>query len=315
MDVDDAPPAAVAAEDDDTRQQQQQQPPSLFIHTSSETFLIYPQALMPPADGDKENVRVQPASVWRYTVAVMTRVSAADARQKDDDPPAVAVASEASEAVPELLAPPEPVKEITADDGEDMSISPSESSKPSVNGDVDPPADGAPRPEEKAAEATKETSADKHETGTDGKAAPDDPAHDTKVAEDDASSKAEPQGVNANTEEAKQTPAAASTTTEESNSAAAASDAQARGSSPSGQAKVLPTPPKEPAPKKKALSTLLQVLQRDLTEDEFVFDTDGVGVVGRVIENGTRKGWKIEAKSWRLAGADALPLIETAIVV
>ena len=65
-------------------------------------------------------------------------------------------------------------------------------------------------------------------------------------------------------------------------------------------------------PKKRTEESVkLQVLQRDLVAEQFVFDEDGVGIVGNDVENGARKGWKIEVRSWRLAGADALPLIRT----
>lgn len=45
----------------------------------------------------------------------------------------------------------------------------------------------------------------------------------------------------------------------------------------------------------------VQVLQRNLGEDDLVFDADGVSILVGEPENGTRKGWKIEATTWRWA--------------
>lgn len=77
--------------------------------------------------------------------------------------------------------------------------------------------------------------------------------------------------------------------------------------------------PAEPAPtvedvavpKKQSEPSKLQVLQRDLTAEQFIFELDGIGVVSNEVENGARKGWKMEVRSWRLAGADAVPLMQT----
>ena len=45
----------------------------------------------------------------------------------------------------------------------------------------------------------------------------------------------------------------------------------------------------------------VQVLHRNLGEDDFVFDAEGINVLVGEPENGMRKGWKIEARTWRWA--------------
>lgn len=45
----------------------------------------------------------------------------------------------------------------------------------------------------------------------------------------------------------------------------------------------------------------VEELQRDLAEDNFDFTEDGVSVLSGKAENGMRRGWKIEVRSWRWA--------------
>ncbi|CAL1714111.1 unnamed protein product [Somion occarium] len=47
--------------------------------------------------------------------------------------------------------------------------------------------------------------------------------------------------------------------------------------------------------------TVLQVLQQDLTEDNFIFAEDGVSILSSDEENGIRKGFKLEVRTWRWA--------------
>ena len=130
MDVEDAPvvatPVQAAAEDI----VKSKPPPSLFIHTSSETFLIYPQVVVPrplASEQDKENGQAE--GVWRYTIAVVTHSSLARV-EREKDAPSVTDVSPSN-------APAASSKEGASEEGEDMSISPDGSSKQSVNGDVE----------------------------------------------------------------------------------------------------------------------------------------------------------------------------------
>lgn len=291
-------------------------PPSLFIHTSSETFLIYPQGVAAQSSEndnslEKENaqVGVGSASVWRYTIAVVVRappknaqkdelvLSPADASPVPPTPPAdvAAIATTAASPAP----PAEPAKEAAVDDSEDMSISPSESSKPSVNGDAEPAAETAGLPgEEKAGEARLEQPAAVNESAAEA-------ANDEEQGKETTAEDASKTRVDGSAEEER----AELDSAEDAARPSAAESKPVSGSLPD---QLRPPSLKERAPKK--LLSALQVLQRNLTEEELVFDADGVGVVSKEVENGARKGWKIEAKSWRVAGADALPLIETVVL-
>lgn len=57
--------------------------------------------------------------------------------------------------------------------------------------------------------------------------------------------------------------------------------------------KIGPTPGKR--------TTTIEVLQRNLTPDDILFDADGISILSHEVENGMRKGWKIEARTWRWA--------------
>ncbi|GJE93875.1 hypothetical protein PsYK624_100400 [Phanerochaete sordida] len=59
----------------------------------------------------------------------------------------------------------------------------------------------------------------------------------------------------------------------------------------------------EPAPSKTPLTTL-EVLQRNAAQADLLFDDDGISVLSNQVENGMRKGWKLEARSWRWASAE-----------
>ncbi|KIP07126.1 hypothetical protein PHLGIDRAFT_19258 [Phlebiopsis gigantea 11061_1 CR5-6] len=48
-------------------------------------------------------------------------------------------------------------------------------------------------------------------------------------------------------------------------------------------------------------TTIIEVLQRNLTPDDILFDVDGISILSHDVENGMRKGWKIEARTWRWA--------------
>ena len=50
----------------------------------------------------------------------------------------------------------------------------------------------------------------------------------------------------------------------------------------------------------------LEVLQRNLGQDDITFDTEGINILSSHIENGLRKGWKMEAKSWRWASDELI---------
>lgn len=56
---------------------------------------------------------------------------------------------------------------------------------------------------------------------------------------------------------------------------------------------------RKPEPSKTA--STLEVLQRDICQDDLRFDADGIAILSDQLENGMRKGWKIEARTWRWA--------------
>ena len=61
-------------------------------------------------------------------------------------------------------------------------------------------------------------------------------------------------------------------------------------------------PSKKPIPE-------IQVLHRNLNEDDLVFDADGISILVGEPLNGMRNGWKIEAKSWRWASGEVLKVV------
>lgn len=64
--------------------------------------------------------------------------------------------------------------------------------------------------------------------------------------------------------------------------------------------------PPEPEPKE---IPPIQVLQKNLTENDLLFDTDGISILSSDVENGMRSGWKIEAKTWRWADESLISLV------
>ena len=52
----------------------------------------------------------------------------------------------------------------------------------------------------------------------------------------------------------------------------------------------------------------IQVLQRNLGEDDLLFDVDGISILGGDVQNGMRVGWKIEARTWRWADESLISL-------
>lgn len=291
MDVDE--PAGTAADDgvSDVKQ-----PPSLFVHTRSETFLIYPQSKAspsPPSSDDKENTQ-DAAGGWRYAIAVVSHTPPAVIHKPSDT--SVSTPVEAPAPSPSAAEEaPEATKDASSSEGSvvDMSISPSESSKPSINGDVLEPVTetGPSTAEDRTADATETEDKDAKQEKT----ASTEESTTTAKTTEDGIEKADETGGKAQTK-----PAAADKSAEDQIEPAPTKTAEAQS-----------MPPKEPVSKKP--QPTLQVLQRDLSAEQFIFDEDGVGVVSTDVENGAQKGWKIEVKSWRLAGVDALPLIQTVV--
>ncbi|THG98476.1 hypothetical protein EW026_g3720 [Hermanssonia centrifuga] len=60
-------------------------------------------------------------------------------------------------------------------------------------------------------------------------------------------------------------------------------------------------PPEDPNSNQEKQVPDVQILQRNLGEDDLIFDTDGISILGNEVENGMRRGWKIKARSWRWA--------------
>lgn len=67
--------------------------------------------------------------------------------------------------------------------------------------------------------------------------------------------------------------------------------------SPTSQPLVTPSE----APQDVTKTTTVQVLQRDLGEDNLDFTEDGLNVLSGEVENGSRRGFKLEVKTWRWA--------------
>ena len=58
-----------------------------------------------------------------------------------------------------------------------------------------------------------------------------------------------------------------------------------------------------PAPSKASDESLeegpIQILHRDVGEENFEFLPDGIHIMSCEVVNGMRKGWKLEAKHWK----------------
>ena len=52
-------------------------------------------------------------------------------------------------------------------------------------------------------------------------------------------------------------------------------------------------------PDEARLPVEIQILHRDLGEENFEFALDGINVVSGEVVNGMRKGWKLEARQWK----------------
>lgn len=237
MDLDDASAGNPTPAHDDTSL-----PPTVFAHTKTETFVIFPQA------SAAEDADLLAGSSLRYTIAVIVH-----SHTQSGDSVAVV-----DHSIREAPAKTEAPKEPSPDGVADMSMSPSEAA-------------GLAGPPEKAQTGAAEVGSGK-----------DDAVIAKQAGEGDKSDHA--------------------------------AEKEARG--PDSIDKLKPvgsaiTVQDTMAPKKKSESSKLQVLQRDITAEQFIFELDGIGVVSNEVENGARKGWKMEVRSWRLAGADALPLMQT----
>lgn len=311
--------------------------PSVYIHTNSETFLIYPQPGVLSSD-DKENVAQGANSAptarsssevnCRYAIALVSRTPAGQHKDAKTDsnttmavedvqgpagsPAAITTTSTTSPAISAARATS--ASKEQADDGDvDMSISPSGSSKSSVNGDASKvdAADSADAAKKDA--APDQESAEKETPG---------PAKDFTAASSPKASLETSEGVQKDGVASEDKPAPTETVkliaeqdTKEAAPVPSSADAE-KSTVPNGAALSVSTkdkPVRKPV-REKTLS--LQVLQRNLVSSQFVFDTDGIGIVSEEVENNARKGWKIEAKSWRLAGhSETKALVEAALNV
>ena len=295
-------------------------PPCIYAHTKTETFLIYPQMTLAtdhPASSNNPAVEPQP-SFLRYTIAVVTRtpipipksdsngpaiaaiqpVSASAQSDVSPPPSTIPIPEATSSAVDEsdnskkpLAAEPSASKEQSPDGVADMSMSPSEAPKTPVK--------------EQGGDVVKEKENDVVVDDKDG----------DKVTRNAAA--AEATTVMEKVEKkAEEGPTAEDVLKSAEEVESEKKDEPTGKESPSSiEVKELPAPlPATPPPKTEYL-TKLQVLQRDILQEQFVFDNDGVGVVSDVVENGERKGWKMEVRSWRLAGEEVGSLIENNVHV
>lgn len=55
------------------------------------------------------------------------------------------------------------------------------------------------------------------------------------------------------------------------------------------------------APAQRRIVKTLEILQRNVGREDMLFEADGISILSSQVENGMRKGWKIEARSWRWA--------------
>lgn len=343
MDIDDAPATTADPAPAETK------PPSVFAHTRTETFLIYPQIALTsspadPSSSSSSSDSAEGSTVLRYTIAVVSRTqlstgTSTSSQESEDtaasmavDASAPATSSPAPHSVsagvpgPSEPAPPsdtsksseaaEPLKVPTSkeqsqspDDGmADMSMSPSEAPKTPVK-------ESSEKQEQPEGSAGEKISVEKVPDGKADENAKDEDKEST-VRSEEATPTAEVKaatsegGVAEDVKKGEAEPEAAPVST---TSASTEKDGDKPTEQSSANEVESPATRPSPPPPKQEYLTTLQVLQRDLTPEQFVFDVDGVGVVSNDVEDGVRKGWKMEVRSWRLAGAEASSLIRTVV--
>lgn len=257
---------------------------SVVIETLAETFLISPQAVDVQ---DKENA----VSSRRYTVFLVNRQSTKPVQSKLD--------SGATPTVPAgvLTETGKEQPKTTSSTAKSPAEEPSSDDKTTGAVAVDA---GLPTSD---VNGVSQSSADEASTKT---------AEDTSMAADAPDTKAspEPHASKAPSTGGSSTPMDLETPEPRSEGpssptppAKAESPAVMEVEAQETEAQLAP-----PEPESKEIPPI-QVLQKNLTEDDLLFDTDGISILSSDVENGMRSGWKIEAKTWRWADESLISLV------
>lgn len=307
MDVDGEPSAADA-------EPAVKKSPSIIIETSLETFLIAPQNDDSPEDkGDKENaadITMEQSRNQKYTISLV-RVSK---RPPEDTPVPLSNGDVSQDSLEEAKAdapqsnverPKEPpVSEVASEPAtitepaakQDTEVQETESTEPGTGSTG--PAGASQATALSGQQSVEPSTAETKVTGVEAGApmvqegsepTTDKPNSPTPL--DNPSSTPGP----ATSSDTVKPPTETAPLESEGSTARTATAVQSKGDT------VKPTSyvrRKEGSSKR---TTTLEVLQRNVSEDQFLFDDDGIGILTDKIEDGMRKGWKIEARSWRRA--------------
>lgn len=270
---------------DSNERTQTKGPASIVVETLSETLLIRPQDAL--RGEDKENAVDALDDGVRYTISLVRTVP----------PPPPSPKAVATEPAPDR--PPGALSDASA------------TTSNTTNGDVHTSTEPSTEPQ-----ATEEQRPAEGAPGDSTDVQPSSVSTDAPTAE----SKAEPAKVLEGEDKDKPTDAP------KADDGAANKPSLAEEPAPSTEAKLPEAKPEDVAKEQPAIAeedvamadaslvspvrsndkplTQLEVLQRDVGQDDLLFDALGISVLSNQIENGMRRGWKIEAKSWRWATAE-----------
>lgn len=283
---------------------------SVIVETLSESFLISPQPASRVTE-DKEVLVDSDASALkvagrRYTIALIPRKTS-DAKVSSVQEQVVQSDESATTSEEVTMKPPGPQKKSTPEPGDKST------EEPKLVKDVAPPVPSASSPKEARSSAVedKAPSGDVEMVDASALPAPGKPdetalasasTEQGKNSNVEKTSEASVEGVPSSVPEASTQPLSSTDSVKDSEKLASEAPSRPlpKAPSPSGAASPPPSSAKAKG-KGKEKAQDVEELQRDLAEDNFDFTEDGVNVLGSKVENGMRRGWKIEVRSWRWA--------------
>ncbi|KAI0791941.1 hypothetical protein C8Q75DRAFT_610481 [Abortiporus biennis] len=272
---------------------------SVIVETISETFLISPQEEEPLSDENKENI----TSINKYMISLVPRKSSSVA-EKENEEKIASTSKTTSGSDRETMQVDKPAAQTE-----------SAFSHSKVNGEpstVEPPKDISTQDEAKSPSSDLVgKDAKSNESSLPAKpivnGVVSSPPVESKPSSDQPNKQVEPTALNGIKEKPTVNGVLKVVETKEASKSQTADDVSKSATSdlPSSKKKdveVLPRPSTSKGVDASAKETpTLQVLQRDLLEDNLDFADDGVSVLSSEVENGMRRGWKIEVKCWRFA--------------
>lgn len=297
---------------------------SIIVETLAETLLFSPQPLTGAAN--KENAvtnGVDHSAAPTYTIALV-KISKEASTPRIEDAPAppsdgdVKQAHEDKQATPSAVPPAEIVKvpppedaEKTALEGPPQPVADAKESTASAGDTLATDSDIA-KPEAQTVAAPASATYTAPEPATKEMAATDKPMEGEAKASDAVAAAPPAETTRGSTEE---------TTLASPQPAVAVLDIAPPGSSedvkmvdeaastkvdhpPASVPVSKPAVSAPPKPQVEKFITTLEVLQRNVGQGDLLFDAEGISVLSSQVENGMRKGWKIEARSWRWATED-----------